>query len=255
MEEFMSLIMSSDGSSENLPKLQPGIYSGTCYQIIDLGTRDEVFQGDITKKTQVIITFEVTEALEPSDNMVKMEDGRPFAVSGTYTASLFEQAKLHKHLVSWRGRAFTEEELQGFDISKLLGCTARIEVTHTKPSSEGKGGGNPKVDNLHRPDGGIKVIDTENEKKSFDLDIYLNHLKDPKTEGGEGMADMFDTFPDWLQNKIKDSYEYKKAVGTSTETSMSDEVSKLTDEAAQSNSPDFDDTEDNDKLTNDDIPF
>jgi hypothetical protein len=36
---------------------------------------------------------------------------------------------------------------------------------------------------------------------------------------------------------------------------MADEVSKLTDEAAQSNSPNFDDTENNDKLTNDDIPF
>ena len=66
---------------------------------------------------------------------------------------------------------------------------------------------------------------------------------------------MFDTFPDWLQNKIKDSYEYKKAVGTSTETSMADEVSKLTDEAAQSNSPNFDDDEKKGDITDEDIPF
>ena len=203
----------------------------------------------------MIITFEVTEALEPNNNEVQMQDGRPFAVSGTYTASLFEQAKLHQHLVSWRGKAFTEEELQGFDMSKLLGCTARIEVAHTKPSPDGKGGGNPKIHNLQRPDGGIKVVDTENEKKSFDLDIYLSYLKDSKTEGGEGMADMFDTFPDWLQNKIKDSYEYKKVMGTSTETSMSDEVSKLTDDAAQMNSPDFDEGEKKGGITDDDIPF
>ena len=184
-----------------------------------------------------------------------MQDGRPFAVSGTYTASLFEQAKLHQHLVSWRGKAFTEEELQGFDMSKLLGCTARIEVAHTKPSPDGKGGGNPKIHNLQRPDGGIKVVDTENETRSFDLDVFCNFKKDPATPGGKAMSDMFDTFPDWQQSKIEDSYEYKKAVGTSTETSMSDEVSKLTDEAAQSNSPNFDDTEDNNKLTDDDIPF
>ena len=255
MEEFMSLIMSSDGSGENLPKLQPGIYAGTCYQIVDMGTRDEVYNGETSKKTQVIITFEVTEALEPNNNEVQMQDGRPFAVSGTYTASLFEQAKLHQHLVSWRGKAFTEEELQGFDMSKLLGCTARIEVAHTKPSPDGKGGGNPKIHNLQRPDGGIKVVDTENEKRSFDLDVFCNFKKDPATPGGKAMSDMFDTFPDWQQGKIEDSYEYKAAVGKSTDTSMSDEVSKLTDEAAQSNSPNFDDTENNNKLTDDDIPF
>ena len=251
----MSLIMSSDGSGENLPKLQPGIYAGTCYQIVDMGTRDQVFQGETSKKHQIIITFEVTEALEPNTNPVKMEDGRPFAVSGTYTASLYEQAKLHKHLVSWQGRAFTEEELKGFDITKFLGSTARIEVTHTKPSADGKGGGNPKIDNLHRPDGGIQVIDTHNQKRSFDLDVYCDFKKDPDTPGGKAMSDMFDTFPDWQKRDIEDSYEYKKVMGTSTETSMADEVSKLTDEAAQSNSPNFDDTEDNDKLTNDDIPF
>ena len=72
MEEFMSLIMSSDGSGENLPKLQPGIYAGTCYQIVDMGTRDEVYNGETSKKTQVIITFEVTEALEPNNNEVQM---------------------------------------------------------------------------------------------------------------------------------------------------------------------------------------
>jgi hypothetical protein len=255
MEEFMSLIMSSDGGGENLPKLQPGIYAGTCYQIVDMGTRDQVYNGETSKKTQVIITFEVTEALDPNTNDVKMEDGRPFAVSGTYTASLFEQAKLHQHLVSWRGKAFTEEELQGFDITKLLGCTARIEVTHTKPTPDGKGGGNPKIHNLQRPDGGIKVIDTENKTRSFDLDVFCNFKKDPATPGGKDMSDMFDTFPDWQKRDIEDSYEYKKVMGTSTETSMADEVSKLTDEAAQSNSPNFDDTENNDKLTNDDIPF
>ena len=80
-----------------------------------------------------------------------MEDGRPFAVSKTYTASLFEAAALRKDLESWRGKSFTEEELGGFDISKLLGCTARIEVGHTAPT-ENSLGGNPKILNLQRPD-------------------------------------------------------------------------------------------------------
>ena len=87
------------------------------------------------------------------------------------------------------------------------------------------------------------------------MDVFCNFKKDPATPGGKAMSDMFDTFPDLQQGKIEDSYEYKAAVGKSTDTSMSDEVSKLTDEAAQSNSPNFDDTENNNKLTDDDIPF
>ena len=117
----MSLTISSDGSGENLPKLQKGIYLGTCYRIVDLGTTDQEYKGQKSKKTRVHITFEVTEALDPTTNQASMEDGRPFAVSKTYTASLFEMAALRKDLESWRGKSFTEEELQGFDISNLIG--------------------------------------------------------------------------------------------------------------------------------------
>ena len=43
-----------------------------------------------------------------------MPDGKPFLVRRRYTASLHEKSALRKDLESWRGRAFTNVELDGF---------------------------------------------------------------------------------------------------------------------------------------------
>ena len=41
-------------------------------------------------------------------------------ISATYTLSLGERSNLRKMLESWRSRAFTPEELQGFDLEKVF---------------------------------------------------------------------------------------------------------------------------------------
>jgi hypothetical protein len=50
-------------------------------------------------------------------------------IKKSYTKSLHEKAGLRKHLESWRGKSFTEEEAKGFDIEKLLGVYCMINVT------------------------------------------------------------------------------------------------------------------------------
>ncbi len=129
----MSLTI-SEGGGTDFPKLEKGIYLGTCFRIVDLGTSDQTYGKEVSKKTRLCITFEIVEAVDPNTNETLMEDGRPYAVSKTYTASLHEAAALRKHLESWRGKSFTDEELGGFDVTDLLGCTARIEVGHTEAS-------------------------------------------------------------------------------------------------------------------------
>ena len=133
----MSLTIKTEGDFQ---KLSPGLYSGTCYRIIDMGTTEQEYEGVTSKKKRVHITFEVNKSLdidgqelpEHEGNPTKMNDGKPFVVSKIYTASLFESAALRKDLVSWRGRQFSDKELAGFDIDKLLGCTANVEVGLTK---------------------------------------------------------------------------------------------------------------------------
>jgi len=67
-----------------------------------------------------------------------MEDGRPFLVTQIYTLSLHEKANLRKDLESWRGRPFSEEELKGFDLERLIGVPALVNVIHVKSKNDGK---------------------------------------------------------------------------------------------------------------------
>jgi hypothetical protein len=55
----------------------------------------------------------------------------PHVVSKKYTMSLNEKANLRKDLQSWRGRTFAPEELEGFDITKLMGANCMIQIIHT----------------------------------------------------------------------------------------------------------------------------
>jgi hypothetical protein len=59
-----------------------------------------------------------------------MENGKPFLVRRRYTCSLHEKATLRRDLESWRGRAFTDKELQSFDLETLLSVGCLINVIH-----------------------------------------------------------------------------------------------------------------------------
>ena len=209
----MSLTVKQTGDGEDFPKLQPGKYEGTCFRIVDLGTRDKEFKGEKTKKKELRLEFEITKAIDPADNEINMEDGRPFGVSKTYTASLFEAANLRKDLENWRDKTFTQEELDGFDVSKLIGMTARIEIGHTAPDpARGFAGGNAKILKLSRPDGGVQKVATVNPQVIFDLDDYCDEFNGNMGDKSKAMVDVFDQLPKYIQLEIVNSYEYAGAV-------------------------------------------
>lgn len=127
----MVTVRNSDLHFENP---EPGSYPATCYKIIDLGTQESEYQGKTLKRRQVIIGWELAE---------KMSTGDPFVVSSFYTASLSEKSKLRPMLEGWRGAAFSPEELDGFDLGKLLGKSCIVSLflndkKKTKVSGAGK---------------------------------------------------------------------------------------------------------------------
>ena len=217
----MSLTIKSTGDFEKLDK---GRYAAICYQIVDMGTTNQEYEGKVSKKKQVRITFETTSEM--------MADGRPFSVSQTYTASLSTMASLRKHLESWRNKNFTEEEEAGFDISNLLGCSGDIEVGHTS-------GGNEKIIGIRYPEGGVQKVATKNEQVLFDLDVYNDEFRGKSSDETKAMCDVFADFPEWLQKDIEDSFEHKAAVDegnasgvTQTEAVLEDSGESLADLAS-----------------------
>jgi hypothetical protein len=86
---------------------------------------DVVDQGIVTsqfgEKHKCRIVWELSES---------MDDQRPFLASKQYTVSLHEKSSLHKDLKSWRGKPFTPDELNGFDVEKIIGAPCQLVITH-----------------------------------------------------------------------------------------------------------------------------
>ena len=190
----MGLNLKAEGN--DFEQLSAGEHLGVCYRIVDLGTREEQYKENPPKKRTLIhVTWETQEEL--------MEDGRPFATGRSYTASLNENATFYKDLVTWRGKPFSEEELKGFDVSKMLGVPANIHIEH---NDDGK----PRIKNIFKPDN-FKRTETINAAFVFDLDIYCNEFNGNSSDETKTMCDIFAELPEWQRNLIEDSYEYLAA--------------------------------------------
>lgn len=101
-----------------------GLHQGVCCDVVDLGVLEVTYPGKPAKKQHKISVVWQLDAFA--------DDGKRARVSKRYTLSLHEKAGLRKDLESWRGRAFTPAELAppGFDIERLIGANAQINVAH-----------------------------------------------------------------------------------------------------------------------------
>jgi hypothetical protein len=120
----MGIILKDDG-----PKYDPvpvGMHNAVCSRIIDLGEGETGGQYNKIAR-QTMITWEIPEEqIEIDGKMV------PRRLDNIYTQSFGEKANLRKMLESWRGRPFTEEELNGFDLDNILGKGCQLNVFHNK---------------------------------------------------------------------------------------------------------------------------
>ena len=107
----------------------------------------------------------------------------PLTLSKFYNLSLHEKSNLAKDLTSWRGKAFTETEKQGFDITKLLTIPCMLNVV------EGNNG-RPKVSNVMKLADGETVADQHEQSVSFSLDDYQKGEREIFNQLSEGIRNI-----------------------------------------------------------------
>lgn len=164
-------------------QIAPGTYVARCIRLIDIGTQKGEYQGKPNSRRQVVIAWETPDQLMSEGDSA----GKPFIVSNFYTASLGEKANLRHDLVAWRGREFTEEELEGFDLKNILGKTCMLSIVQNdKHKSIVKG-----VMALPK---GATVPPQVNPTLYFSLDEF-----DPK---------VFESLPKYFKEKIMATPEY-----------------------------------------------
>jgi len=150
-----------------------GTHAAVCVDVIDLGMIETEFGGVKKSQHKVRIVWQIDE-----DNP---DTKKPFRASKRYTLSLHEKATLRKDLESWRGRPFTAQECEGFDLETLLSVGALINVIHENKA--GKTYDNivsimrmPKAMNTPTPRDYIRMCDrhaaAEPVPATFDAETY-----------------------------------------------------------------------------------
>lgn len=112
----MPIIASQPAS--NFTPCPEGLHQAVCVDVVDLGLKSGAFG----EKHKVELRWQTETEHEDTH--------RRFLLRKWYTLSLHEKANLRKDLEAWRGRKFTEAELQGFDLEKLINVNCQLQVIH-----------------------------------------------------------------------------------------------------------------------------
>lgn len=161
-----------------------GTHIVRCWRLVDLGTQDPPpdFRNQRPSR-QVVVSFEACEE--------KMANGEPFSINAFYNNILGKKHKFRKHLEAWRGKAFTEEELDGFDLTRVVGTACMLNVIHEK--REGSEEVKAKIEAIMALPRGTRAPDMINETVVFSLDDATVN---------------WDKLPEWLQERIQKSHEW-----------------------------------------------
>lgn len=121
-------LVATRGGGTDFKRIPPGNYLARCYRVIDLGTQPSSYKGKDKWARKVLFGWEIHDE-DNAGNKLVTDDGDPLSISSRYTLSLGDNAHMRKMLESWRGQAFTEQELDGFDVKAVLGAWCMLNVT------------------------------------------------------------------------------------------------------------------------------
>ena len=201
-------------SNANFKRVPAGNHIARCFSVIDMGTQRTTGQYGEKDQHRIRIAWEIFGEDDEGLPLTIDVNGKemPLTINKAYTLSLHEKAALRKDLASWRGKDFTEEELQGFDVSKLLGVYCMVNVVTTE--SNGKTYSNvSSITPLHKS---MAKPEPVHQEQILDLDS----------------PDMvvFGALHEKLQDYIKQSPEWKKSQGEHVDDSAPKSTDDLADD-------------------------
>jgi hypothetical protein len=199
----MSTILSHTPTIAHEP-IEAGNHLARCISIIDLGTQRELkFQSDEeVQNPKIRIIWELpNETYTYEDKDTKEEHTTCKTIGKEYKASLYEKANLRIALVSWRGGDFTAEELEGFELAKILDKPCMINITHTEKN-------NKKYANITAITPLPKGMTCPERVK----DLVHYNIED-------GKNDVYKKLPEFLRTKIDSAIENETTVTTTVDPS------------------------------------
>jgi hypothetical protein len=187
-------------ATNNGTKREPipaGNYIARCYQMIHIGTVEEIILGEKKVLNKVRIGWEL-----PTELRVFNEDKgeQPLVISKEFTLSMHEKSTLRKVLASWRGKDFSEDEAKSFDVTKLIGAACMLNIIH-KPGKKDPTAIYEEIGSISPLPKGMKAPEQINPTFVLDYDNFD--------------VERFSTLPDFIKNKMMGSIEYAATMNPS----------------------------------------
>jgi len=189
--------MKAPKNETTFEQLEEGSYPARLYSIIELGTETFKWQDEEKKAKKIRITFEI-----PGETKEFAEgDGeKPYIVSKEFTFSMHPKSNLRPFIEAWTGKFKTDDEAYGLDIDDLIGKDGLASVVHNVGKDGRKWLDLSAIVPLPK---GMKCAEAFNTPNA----LYY--------ENWDQAA--FDVLPEWLQEKMKATPEYKEMTGDGEE--------------------------------------
>lgn len=180
---------SSGGSFSPIPE---GTYSAVCNMLVDLGMQRNETYNNVSRK--VLISWQL-----PDETIEIDGKDEPRVISKRYTLSLDDRSNLRADLAAWRGRDFTPEELQAFDLRNIVRAPCLINIIH----KENNGKKYANISSIMALPKGMPRPQMAGEPTVFDLD--------------ESPLSDINKLPKWIAETIYKSETYKERVAAGVE--------------------------------------
>lgn len=186
------VLRASNRGGETIPPIPAGSKPAVCYCMVDLGHQWGEFEGTGKWTEQVYIGFEI-----PNHRITIQVDGQdkdmPRVLSRIFTNSLHPKSNLGPMLVSWRGKEFTAEEEELFDLRKVVGVPCLLSVIIKEDGKYNK------ITGISKAIDGMPVLKPEAPTVIYEMN-----------EDGTANQNIPEGIPDWVVKIVKKSHEFTK---------------------------------------------
>lgn len=167
-----------------IPPVEPGTYFAVCIGAVDLGEQETTYNNKTRYANQLQIIFELPSELIEIDG-----EEQPRQLSRRFSVSLSTKSNLRKFIETWYGKKFTDDAIREFDTRELLGKPAMLSVVLSED------GNYANIASAAALPKGMEAPKAKSELIDFDVEKWDDEA--------------FQKLPEWLQELIKKSTQYK----------------------------------------------
>lgn len=202
-------ITATRSNAKEFKKVPPGCHFAICNMVVDLGVQETSYKGQTKSQHKVYFRWEVPDERITYERDGVMVEG-PCSIGATYTLSLSDKANLRKILENWRGKPFTEAELDAFDITTVAGKPCQVMVQHE--TVNGKTYANVT---------GVMGISREQRERArtakSEVGVLVYELEAPDPE-------VYERLPNWIKEKLETRVSAQPKAAATTVLAGGDEL-------------------------------